>query len=168
MTHGLTDLAVIFQRDLATLAREISSYPDDASLWVQVPGQPTCGGNLALHLVGNLRHFIGAGLGDTGFVRDRPAEFSTKNVSRAALLESIRTAAEEVAAALAALPPSRLAEPFPQELGGGHPTVQAVLLHLSTHLAFHLGQLDYHRRAATGDSTSVGPLSLDHLARGGR
>ncbi|MBL0314078.1 MAG: DinB family protein [Holophagaceae bacterium] len=164
MTSTLSDLAVLFQRDLDTLAREISAYPDDASLWVAVPGQPTCGGNLALHLVGNLRHFIGSTLGRTGFLRDRPSEFSTKDLSREALLESIRIAAEEVATALASLPPAQLTEPFPLELGGAHPTIQAVLLHLSTHLAFHLGQLDYHRRAATGDSTSVGPLSLDHLA----
>ena len=168
MTTGLSDLAVLFERDLGTLAREISAYPDDASLWATVPGQPTSGGNLALHLVGNLRHFIGAALGHTGFIRDRPLEFASKDVPREALLESIRTATEEVAATFASLPPSRLAEPFPFELGGGHPIIQAVLLHLSTHLAFHLGQLDYHRRAITGDSKSVGPLSLGHLAQGGR
>ncbi len=164
MNTCLSDLAVLFQRDLATLAREISAYPDDGSLWTMVPGQPTCGGNLALHLVGNLRHFIGAALGHTGFQRDRPLEFATKGMPRASLLESIRTAADEVAAALACLPPSRLAEPFPLELGGAHPTIQAVLLHLSTHLAFHLGQLDYHRRAVSGDATSVGPVSLGHLS----
>ncbi|MDE3245647.1 MAG: DinB family protein [Acidobacteriota bacterium] len=164
MNTCLTDLATLFQRDLATLAREISAYPEDGSLWAAVPGQPTCGGNLALHLVGNLRHFIGAALGRTGFQRDRPLEFAAKDVPRAALLESIRTATDEVAATLASLPPSRLVEPFPLELGGAHPTIQAVLLHLSTHLAFHLGQLDYHRRAATGDATSAGPVSLAHLA----
>jgi uncharacterized damage-inducible protein DinB len=168
MTTDISDLAVLFQRDLGTLAKEISAYPDVASLWANVPGQPTSGGNLALHLVGNLRHFVGAGLGHTGFLRDRPAEFSTKNVSREALLKAIRMTADEVAAVLASLPPSRLAEPFPLELGGAHPTVQAVLLHLSTHLAFHLGQMDYHRRAVTGDPTSVGPLDLQHLARTGR
>lgn len=164
MSTGLSDLSTLFERDLATLAREISAYPDDGSLWAAVPGQPTCGGNLALHLVGNLRHFIGAALGRTDFKRDRPLEFAAKDVPRASLLESIRTAADEVAAALASLPPSRLAEPFPLELGGAHPTIQAVLLHLSTHLAFHLGQLDYHRRAATGDASSVGPVSLGHLS----
>ena len=164
MTTVLADLALLFERDLDTLAREISAYPDDSSLWVVVPGQPTCGGNLALHLVGNLRHFIGSTFGHSGFLRDRPSEFTTKNLTRQALQESILITAEEVAATLASLPPSRLAEPFPLELGGAHPTIQAVLLHLSTHLAFHLGQLDYHRRAVTGDSTSVNPLSLQHLA----
>ena len=168
MTTGLSDLAILFERDLGCLAREISAYPDEASLWAMVPGQPTCGGNLALHLVGNLRHFIGAALGHTTFLRDRPSEFATKDVPRAAVLEDIRTATVEVAAALASLAPSRLAEAFPLELGGGHPTIQAVLLHLSTHLAFHLGQLDYHRRAVTGDSRSVNPLSLQHLASTGR
>ncbi len=164
----ITDLAILFDRELGTLAREIAAYPDDASLWAEVPGQPTAGGNLALHLVGNLRHFIGAGLGRTGFQRDRPAEFATQDLSRAAVLEAILLATEEVAATLAALPPSSLPEPFPLELGGASPTVQALLLHLSNHLAFHLGQLDYHRRAATGDSMSVGPLSLQHLAQPGR
>lgn len=164
MNSCLPDLAVLFERDLATLAREISAYPDDGSLWAAIPGQPSCGGNLALHLVGNLRHFIGAALGHTGFQRDRPLEFAAKDVPRESLLESIRTATDEVTAALATMPPSRLAEPFPLDLGGAHPTVQAVLLHLSTHLAFHLGQLDYHRRAATGDASSVGPVSLGHLS----
>lgn len=168
MTSLLSDLAVLFQRDLDTLAREISAYPDDASLWVIVPGQPTSGGNLALHLVGNLRHFIGAALGHTGFLRDRPSEFATKDIPRETLLESIRIATEEVAAALTSLPPSRLSEPFPLDLGGAHPTLQAMLLHLSTHLAFHLGQLDYHRRAVTGDPFSVGPVSLAHLAKAGQ
>ncbi len=164
MKTVLADLAVLFERDMSCLSREIKAYPDDASLWAAVPGHPSSGGNLALHLVGNLRHFIGAALGHTGFVRDRPSEFATRDVPREIVLESIRIAEVEVAAALAALPPSRLPEPFPLELGGAHPTIQAVLLHLSTHLAFHLGQLDYHRRANTGDSTSVGPLSLGHLA----
>ncbi len=168
MTTVLSNLAVFFKRDLECLTREITAYPDDASLWAMVPGQPTSGGNLALHLVGNLRHFLGAALGNTGFVRDRPAEFATKDVPREALLKAIRTAGEEVAAALASLQPSRLDEPFPLELGGMRPTTQAVLLHLSTHLAFHLGQLDYHRRAVTGDSTSVGPLDLKFLPRAGR
>ena len=168
MTSLLPDLAVFFERDLGCLAREVSAYPDDASLWATVPGQPTSGGNLALHLVGNLRHFIGAALGNTGFLRDRPSEFATRDVPRAALLDAIQIAGEEVATTLASLPPSRLDEPFPLELGGLRPTTQGVLLHLSTHLTFHLGQLDYHRRAVTGDSTSVGPLDLKPLGRMGR
>lgn len=163
----IQDLAQLFERDLATLAAEVAAYPDDASLWAAVPGQPTAGGNLALHLVGNLRHFLGAGLGRTGFQRDRPAEFATRDLSREAVLAAIGIATEEVAAvfaSLAAVPSAELEQPFPLDLSGVRPTTRAVLLHLSTHLAFHLGQLDYHRRAATGDRSSVGPLSLRHLA----
>ena len=38
------------------------------------------GGNLALHLIGNINHFFGANLGGTGFVRKRDLEFSNKKM----------------------------------------------------------------------------------------
>jgi hypothetical protein len=37
------------------------------------------------------------------------------------------------------------------------------LLHLGTHLAFHLGQAGYLRRMITGDSASTSPISLKVL-----
>ncbi|HJU84828.1 MAG TPA: DinB family protein [Holophagaceae bacterium] len=159
----IEDLQRLFRRDLETLVREIELYPDDARLWAEVPGQPTSGGNLALHLVGNLRHFIGATLGGTGFVRHREAEFASKGLSRAALVAEIRSAAAEVEAALAALDPDRLDQPFPLEMGGGQLTTRRMLLHLATHLGFHMGQLDYHRRAATGDRVSAAPMGFKGL-----
>ncbi len=163
----IRDIAALFRRDLATLEREIAAYPDDASLWREVPGQPILGGNLALHLIGNLRHFIGAELGQRGFVRDRPLEFAQRDLSREALIHQVGLAAREVEAALASLEPTRLDEPYPIELAGTHPSIGAALLHLCTHLTFHLGQMDYHRRAATGDNASVAPVSLTHLAQPG-
>ncbi len=159
----IPDILNLLNRDLATLEREIAAYPDDASLWKPVPGQPTSGGNLTLHLIGNLRHFIGAALGDTGFIRDRPAEFSTRGISRDALLAQVHIVPQEIEATLTRMNPDRLSEPFPIEITGLRPTIGAVLLHLCTHLTFHLGQMDYHRRAVTGDKSSVGPLSLDAL-----
>lgn len=158
-------IAELMKRDLATLEQELAAYPDDASLWAQVPGLRTAGGNLALHLVGNLRHFIGRGLGNTGYVRDRPAEFAQGGLTRAALIDQVRVTGAEVAEALAALDPAQLAEPFPLGVAGIHPITSAFLMHLCTHLTFHLGQLDYHRRAATGNPASVGPLSMDFLAK---
>jgi hypothetical protein len=159
----IDDLRRVFRRDLTTLAREVALYPDDASLWKGVPGQPTAGGNLALHLCGNLRHFLGTTLGGTGYVRQRDLEFNRKDVTRAELQAEIETTAGDVDAALAKLEPSRLAEPFPIEIGGASLPTGVVLAHLATHLAFHLGQLDYHRRAATGDRTSAAPLGLKEL-----
>lgn len=150
-------------RDLDTLVREIRLYPEDASLWVAVPGQPTAGGNLALHLAGNLRHFIGATLGTTGYLRDREREFATAGLSREAVIQELDRTKADVQATLRALAPSRLGETFPLEIQGIHLSTEAVLLHLAAHLAFHLGQVDYHRRAVTGDRASAGPLALAPL-----
>lgn len=159
----IDDLRKLLRRDLDTLAREINLYPDDASLWKPVPGQPTAGGNLALHLVGNLRHFVGAVLGGTGYGRERDLEFTTTGLRRADLASLIDTAKAEVDAALAALDPARLGALYPLEIRGERLATGLVLLHLATHLAFHLGQLDYHRRAATGDRASADPLGLAPL-----
>ncbi len=150
-------------RELDTLMREIQLYPDDASLWVAVPGQPTAGGNLALHLAGNLRHFIGATLGGTGYVRDREREFASMGLSREVVLQELTHARADVQSTLSALAPGRLSETYPLEIQGIRLSTEAVLLHLASHLAFHLGQVDYHRRAVTGDRTSAGPLALAPL-----
>ncbi|HJV21386.1 MAG TPA: DinB family protein [Holophagaceae bacterium] len=157
-------LRPILRRDLDTLIRELELYPDDAGLWMAVLGQPTAGGNLALHLAGNLRHFIGATLGGTGYVREREREFSSTGLTREAVIAEVRLAAADVDATLAALEPARVAEPYPLEIQGIRLGTEVVLLHLATHLAFHLGQVDYHRRSVTGDRTSAGPLALAPLA----
>ncbi|HJW09301.1 MAG TPA: DinB family protein [Holophagaceae bacterium] len=157
------ELKLIFHRDLDTLARAIALYPDDATLWTPVPGQPTAGGNLALHLFGNLRHFIGATLGGTGYVRQRELEFSTRGRSRESLIEELRLTRSEMDEAFANLDPARLDQPFPADIGGVRPSIRLVLIHLATHLAFHMGQLDYHRRAASGDRASAAPMGLQAL-----
>ena len=82
----LVSVTGILERDLATLRREIEAYADEADLWREVPGIANVGGTLVLHLAGNIQHYFGARLGNTGYVRDRPAEFSRRNVSRAELV----------------------------------------------------------------------------------
>lgn len=154
----------ILRRDLGTLRRELDLYADDAQPWQPVPGLSNSGGTLALHLTGNLRHFIGARLGGGGYVRDRDAEFSVRDVPRAKLIAGVDAAAQEVDAALAALPPARLAEPFPDAVAGVRVVTGDLLLHLLVHLTYHLGQLNAHRRVVTGDPVSVGTLAIPSLA----
>jgi uncharacterized damage-inducible protein DinB len=69
-----------------------------------------------------------------------------------------------VAAALAALPDARLAEPFPLAIGGLTLPTGRILLHLATHFTFHLGQIDYHRRIVTGNKQSANTLPIAPLA----
>jgi uncharacterized damage-inducible protein DinB len=154
----IADLQRIVPRDVDTLRREIELYPDDESVWREVPGLPNSGGTLVLHLAGNLRHYFGAVLGKSGYVRDRPAEFSTRGVSRQELLQLVVAAHAEVTDALARLDPARLEEPYPEPLRGQSYPTGLYLMHLAVHLTYHLGQLDYHRRAVTGNSASAGAL----------
>jgi len=144
----IADLALLYARDLNRTVAEIEAYRDEASLWV-VGGQiANSGGNLALHLAGNLRQFVGEDLGGVPYERDRPGEFGRRNVPRAEVLAELQKAAETVQLALAALTDDRLDRPhprqppgFPEGMTSGH-----FLLHLYGHLNYHLGQINYHRR----------------------
>lgn len=164
MTDTLSSLVALFQRDLAALRREIEAYPDDALPWREIPGLTNAGGTLALHLAGNLQHYIGAILGRTGYVRDRPAEFSRRGVARAALCAEIDAAQRAVRETLMNLSPAQLDAPFPETLVNHRFTTGDLLIHLAAHLCYHLGQVDYHRRAATGSSATIGAMALPELA----
>ncbi|MGH7585262.1 MAG: DinB family protein [Gemmatimonadales bacterium] len=157
-------LGALLSRDLAAFRRTIAAFPDDRGPWTPVPGVPNTAGTLALHAAGNLRHFVGAALGGTGYVRDRAAEFARRDVSRAELVEGLEAAEREVKATLAALDPATLEAEHPMPPTGLRVTTADYLIHLATHLSFHLGQADTHRRAVTGDTASVSPVSVRELA----
>lgn len=159
-----TDLSRMLNRELTTLRDELLAYPDEASIWALPKGLPNSAGNLALHLTGNLRWFIGTQLGATGYVRDRDAEFSRRDVPRAELIAEVETAADEVTRTLATLDPSAFDGPYPLEVGGVRLNTGRFLFHLEAHFAYHLGQLDFHRRFVTGNSHSVGALPPSALA----
>lgn len=146
-------------RELAAVQRSVEAYPDDASLWAQPTGLPNAGGTLVLHLAGNLQHYVGAVLGRSGYKRDRPAEFARRDLPRAELLREISASIDAVKRTLPTLSEASLSQPFPEPIGGRTLTIEVFLVHLATHLAYHLGQLDYHRRVVTGDATGIGALS---------
>ncbi|MGD9629784.1 MAG: DinB family protein [Pyrinomonadaceae bacterium] len=142
-------LVELYDRDLSKLKEEIALYGDEANLWKTDGGITNSAGNLTLHLIGNLRHFFGAVLGETGYVRDRDKEFSDGGVSRADLLAGVDQAAADVKATLAKLTADDLAKEYPIEVFGHPMTTEFFLVHLATHLNYHLGQINYHRRLLT-------------------
>jgi hypothetical protein len=163
MTPLAADLLVLFRRDLRCFMRELELFPDDATVWRTLPGIGNSPGNLALHVAGNLRHFVGAVLGGSGYVRHREAEFAQREGSRADLVALLETTLRETEAGLAAVTEAQLARPFPVALAGLQPPTGRLLLHLATHLAFHLGQTGYLRRALTEDLRSAGGMSIPEL-----
>jgi uncharacterized damage-inducible protein DinB len=152
---------VILIRDLRATEREIAAYPDDASVWKAAPGISNSAGTLALHIAGNLRHFIGTVLGSGKYVRDRDAEFSATGMSREDLGNEIRLTINELDEAFAKLDPARLASVYPTPIRDRRLRTADFLVHLAVHLGYHLGQIDYHRRLLTPN-----PQSLETLAPG--
>lgn len=142
-------LIQLYDRDLEKLKVEVEQYSNEADLWKTSGEITNSGGNLTLHLIGNLKHFIGAVLGNSGFVRDRDAEFSSGGVSRDELLAEIDVAATVVKSTLEKLTDEDLAKTYPIEVFGHPMTTDFFLIHLTTHLSYHLGQINYHRRLLT-------------------
>ena len=162
----IDDVRRILTRELEAFAREVLLFPEDDVLWRTVPGITNSAGNLALHACGNLRHFVGAVLGGTGYVRDRPAEFATRSGRREDVARALRETATIVETALSLLPGSALEAPFPEAHDGVQLPCGRFLLHLCVHLSFHLGQAGYLRRSLTGDGRTSGAVSLKALSDG--
>jgi hypothetical protein len=150
-------------RELSAMARSVELYPDDASLWRDAPGVPNRGGTLVLHCCGNLRHYVGAKLGGSGYIRDRDSEFTRRGVPREELLRLIEQTAHEVDRALSAVRDGDLDGDFPDIVGGQRVAAREMVMHVCVHLAFHLGQIDYHRRFVTADPRSAGAVQAAEL-----
>lgn len=146
----------ILVRDIRGLIREIEAYPNDAAVWQTAPGVTNSGGTLALHVAGNMQYFIGAVLSGSGFVRDRDAEFASRGLPRARLLAELEAAVSAVERTLPELTDAQLAAEYPVPVAGRRVRTSDLLAHLASHLGYHLGQVDYHRRFVTGH----GPLDV--------
>ena len=139
-------LIEIYERDIANLRAEVEAYQAEEDLWLVTGEITNSAGNLCLHICGNLQHFIGATLGQTGYVRNRDLEFSADGVSRAEVLAGINAAHRSVIDTLSKIDESTLSENYPIQVFGHPMTTGFFLVHLATHLDYHLGQINYHRR----------------------
>lgn len=153
----------VVQRDLRGLEGQLRAYSRDSDLWQRPAGFANSGGNLMLHLVGNLQHFIGATLGGTGYERDRDAEFADRDVTRQEIARRIDATRGAVAGTFTRLADADLAQPYPIEVAGVQLPTGVFLIHLVSHFGYHLGQIDAHRRAVTGNSAAAGAESIADL-----
>ena len=140
------DIARLYERDILKIKNEMLAYADEDQRWELVPGISNSGGNLCLHLLGNLQHYIGAVLGKSGYIRNRPEEFSLKNVPVTELVACIERTLLIVSKTIRTLDTDILESQYPEKVFDYAMTVQYFLLHLLAHLSYHLGQINYHRR----------------------
>lgn len=153
----------VLRRELGALRREVEAYPDDESLWAVPEGISNSGGTLVLHLVGNLRSYVGRMLGNDDYERDRPREFGARGLPRAELLRDIDLTIAAVDRAMLVLAADTLAAEFPVAIGAVKVNTQDFLVHLAVHLGYHLGQVDYHRRIVTRSPATVATVAPAEL-----
>ena len=142
----IESLKTLFNRDLNQLKTEIESYQNESDIWTIQKGIANSAGNLCLHLIGNLNTYIGAQYGKTGYIRNRPLEFSLKDIPRVELLSKIEETIVVVDNALNNISEVELKKEYPQKVFKDKTSTEFMLIHLTTHLAYHLGQINYHRR----------------------
>ncbi len=150
-TTASQEIAAIFVRDIAKLRQEIEAFGEARDqLWAAPPGVPNSAGNLALHLEGNLREFIGRQLGAIAYVRTRPLEFSTKDLPVADIVARIAAVEKSIPPVVASLTAETLDAIHPENVLGEPITTRRFLVHLHGHLTYHLGQINYLRRLLSG------------------
>jgi uncharacterized damage-inducible protein DinB len=155
-----TSFITLYNRDINRLYKEIEAYNSEAFLWQKIEGITNPAGNLALHLVGNLSEYIGRQLGNIPYQRDRPYEFSAKDVSKEDLLHKIENTRKIVEKALKGLKVTQFKDKYPENVLGYDMTVHYFLVHLNGHLNYHLGQINYHRRILEGMKSGDSALVL--------
>ena len=128
------------------LKKEVSLYANEANIWMVDKEINNSAGNIVLHLVGNLNHYIGATLCNTGYVRNRDLEFSDKNVSREMLIKRIDDTIQMIENGMPQIKEETLDETYPIKTFEYDLSVRAMLISTFGHFHYHLGQLNYHRR----------------------
>ncbi|NNE98349.1 MAG: DUF1572 family protein [Pyrinomonadaceae bacterium] len=137
---------VIYVENLQKVVKEVKAYKTDEDLWVVTDSIPNSGGNLALHLAGNIKHFFGAVLGRNGYIRERELEFSEKDLSRDDVALKVEEAATVLKETLSQMSDEDFAGDYPEEIFGETQKTITIVAYMLSHLNYHLGQMNYHRR----------------------
>ena len=133
-------------RALATL--------DDEQIWWRP--NPACNsiGNLLLHLAGNTRQWLIAGVGGQPDIRARAAEFAAQTgLDKAELLARLEDTVNEADEVLAKLAAHTDAEALLQaviEPQGFPQTVLDAVFHVIEHFSYHTGQIVYLAKQLDG------------------
>lgn len=140
------DLKKLFVRDLEKLIEEIVAYRKEENMWITDSNVTNSSGNLCLHLIGNLNTYLGAAIMKNGYKRNREYEFAARDVSRSILIEEIKKVITVVEQAFDVLTENDMSGNFPVQIWKEQTGMLFTLMHLHSHLNYHLGQIDYHRR----------------------
>lgn len=165
MTNRDTELIEMHRsklRELHRRAAEAIGQLDDADVNWRPNEESNAIANLVIHLAGNLKQRLTAGIAGAPDTRDRDGEFNERTpLTRDQALAMWESSIAEADAILASLPPHRLDEP--QQIRNRTVTVLDVLFTLATHMAEHVGQILYIAKLRRGSDYRV--VSIPHGKR---
>jgi Protein of unknown function (DUF1572) len=150
MTSVSDELAMLLASDIGRLRHEIASFHTPDLLWRVLPGIANAAGNLALHVEGNLREYVGRQLGGIPYRRDRTFEFAGRNVRTEEILSRLTELEGIIPEVVESLTEQRLDETYPEVVLDLPMTVRQFIIHLHGHLTYHTGQINYIRRLLHG------------------
>lgn len=128
---------------LAGQLRELAAPLSEDQFWVKPFPFGNSFGHLMLHLTGNLNYYIGTQIAQTGYVRNRPREFSeAARPSKQEVIKKFDDAVQMVVKTIR----SQSAEDWSAAYSGAGADARTrfeILLQCATHLHLHIGQMMY-------------------------
>jgi uncharacterized damage-inducible protein DinB len=117
-------------------------------VWLRGGESQNAVGNLLLHLTGNVRQWILAGVGGATIERNRDAEFSARGgAAPSILMGDLRSAVDAACKVFSELPPARLTESM--KIQGHDVSVLEAIYHVVEHFSGHTGQIILLTKAFT-------------------
>src|SRR5215471_9248744 len=128
---------------LAGVVRELAAPLTNDQFWSKPFAFGNSFGHLVLHLTGNLNHYIGSAIAETGYVRDRPREFTdSKPPSKDEVLKRFDETIEMVLRTIRAQSADDWSKPY-SAAGADAKDRFEMVLQCATHFDHHVGQLLY-------------------------
>ncbi|HET8963143.1 MAG TPA: DUF1572 family protein [Chitinophagales bacterium] len=141
-----SDFTTILSQGIDKIISELNQYENEMDIW-EIDGEiKNSAGNLAIHLSGSINYFIGAVMAKNGYVRNRDAEFSEKNISREKMISELNTTKTMMEEFISQQDADFYNAIFPLQTFGENRSNHYALMIMAVHLNYHLGQINYHRR----------------------
>jgi len=123
--------------------RELAAPLTEQQFWTKPYPYGNSFGHLVLHLTGNLSYYIGAQIANTGYVRDRPREFTEPNPP--AKEEALKRLGNAVAMVI-----ETVRKQSPDDWSKAYSAVNTncsnrldMVLQCAAHMQHHIGQMIY-------------------------
>lgn len=114
-------------------------------IWRRANANTVSVGNLVLHLCGNVGQWINSTLGDAPDHRHRDAEFAdTGSLDKSALLARLDEVMDLALRTISGLVREQLAKEY--EVQCYHETGVAIIVHVTEHFSYHVGQVTLHTK----------------------